>query len=208
MHLICSTIPFSLQMFCTPNLGDDDFDLNLLGQSKELCFTPQSGNHSNPTDLCYSSPDYWLPPQQNRLYSVMETAVTSQSSFARDSILESLQSIAPNFPPQEDLDVPDISVTNSLNSQPQTFSQSILSTGISVSKMYKQNGQTSLSTMVRQSPEPRQISPAPSTSSTVSPNKESSEDSDDSVPLAQVILLNNVVKYLGKWAVPVAEWSI
>ena len=171
-------------MFCTPNFGDDDFDLNLFGQSKEPCFSPQSGNHSNPTDFGFS-PDYWLPTQ-NSLYSVMDTAVTSQSSFARDSILESLQSIAPKFPPQEDLDVPDISVTNSLNSQQQSFSQSILSTGISVSKMYKQNGQTNLSTVVRQSPEPRQISPAPSTSSTVSPNKESSEDSDDSVPLAQV----------------------
>ena len=187
---IYSFNPMSFQMFCTPNFGDDDFDLNLLGQSKESCFTPQPGNHSNPTDLGYSAPDYWLPSQPIGQFSVMETAVTSQSSFARDSILESLQSIAPKFPSQEDLDIPDISVTNSLNSQPQTFSQSILSTGISVSKMYKQNGQTSLATTARQSPEPRQISPAPSTSSTVSPSKESSEDSDDSLPLAQVTTPN------------------
>ena len=172
-------------MFCTPNFGDDDFDLNLLDQSKELCFGLSSANHSN---LGYSS-GFW-PPAQNNLCSGMDLSVTSQSSFTRNSILESLESIAPKFPPQEDLDIPDISVTNSLNSN--TFSsQSILSSGFSTSQMYnKQNGQTSLTTMVKnpQAELGREISPAPSTNSTLSPRRESSEDSDDSVPLAQVIL--------------------
>ena len=170
-------------MFCTPNFGDDDFDLNLLDQSKELCFGLTSGNHINQNNTGFPS-EYWLPAQNN-ICSGMDVRVTSQSNFtARDSILESLESIAPKFPPQEDLDVPDISVTNSLNSQPNASgSQSIFSSGFSTSRMYKQNGQTSLATMIKQPPAG---SPAPSSSSTVSPRRESSEDSDDSVPLAQV----------------------
>ena len=183
--IIIWSVGFFFQMFCTPNFGDDDFDLNLLDQSKELCFNLNSGNHSNLGIIS----GYWPSAAQNLLCSQMDPPATSQqSSFSRSSILESLESIAPKFPPQEDLDIPDISVTNSLNSNV-GGSQSIFSSGFSTSQMYsKQNGQTSLSSMVKnQKTEfPNQISPAPSTNSTLSPRRESSEDSDDSVPLAQV----------------------
>ncbi|WAR13626.1 TOX3-like protein [Mya arenaria] len=109
-------------------------------------------------------------------------------SAPRDSILESLESIAPKFPPQV-MDLPDISVTNG-----HPTSSSAAAVSISTSQMYGNNqmtGSPPANNMSHNSSpvsNAMTVSPANSSTSNVTPPMESSEDSDDSVPLAQAKL--------------------
>ncbi|XP_052818752.1 TOX high mobility group box family member 4-like [Mya arenaria] len=108
-------------------------------------------------------------------------------SAPRDSILESLESIAPKFPPQV-MDLPDISVTNG-----HPTSSSAAAVSISTSQMYGNNqmtGSPPANNMSHNSSpvsNAMTVSPANSSTSNVTPPMESSEDSDDSVPLAQLV---------------------
>lgn len=136
-------------------------------------------------------------PQQRKFVqpSVPQNILLSRMmSVQRDSILESLESIAPKFPPQ-DVDLPDINVTNELQmtSTPATMA-------FSTAQMY---GQTSITTMSQTKPSSVERettpdgshgtagSPTGSSVSNATPPQESSEDSDDSVPLAQVSTLTS-----------------
>lgn len=131
--------------------------------------------------------------QRNNLpaTSVQSSLLSRMMSVPRDSILESLESIAPKFPPQ-DVDLPDISATNDLQTS------SAVSSGFTTAQMY---GQTNITTMSQIKPvtNDRETTPDGSHGTTGSPTgssvsnvsnrtppQESSEDSDDSVPLAQV----------------------
>lgn len=125
------------------------------------------------------------------------------------SVLESLnqnqQSVIPKFPPQNSLDVPDISVLNSVMSTSEnTFSTDTVTTsGTSDVDMYPGSiphqselmardhqplltiSQSQVTSQLGFHTTMKQGSPATS-NSTSSPSRESSDDSDDSVPLAQV----------------------
>lgn len=117
----------------------------------------------------------------------------------RDSIFESLENIAPKFPPQ-DVDLPDISSSGGMVPS----SASLISSGFSAAGLY---GQTDSNSMPRTHPDIgmhmsspvsfsdqqlgiHRVSPTTSSASNMSnasPPTESSEDSDDSVPLAQLV---------------------
>lgn len=137
----------------------------------------------------------FIPTSQN-------TLLTRMMSVPRDSILESLESIAPKFPPQ-DVDIPDISVTNGL--QMAASSAAVVTSGFSTGQIYGSANTTSpMNTNMTEreaSPSVTQGntgSPAGSSVSNMSnvtgtPPQESSEDSDDSVPLAQVCLLDSLI---------------
>lgn len=109
----------------------------------------------------------------------------------RDSILESLESIAPKFPPQ-DVNIPNIGTTNGLN-MPQMCS--LLdssgfpgnSSGSPRSHPNFPNLTFSSSTTTVQQSSTIRMSPMSSSILNASPSPESSEDSDDSVPLAQLV---------------------
>lgn len=125
------------------------------------------------------------------------------------SVLESLnqnqQSVIPKFPPQNSLDVPDISVLNSVMSTSEnTFSTDTVTTsGTSDVDMYTGSiphqselmardhqplltiSQSQVTSQLGFHTTMKQGSPATS-NSTSSPSRESSDDSDDSVPLAQL----------------------
>ena len=162
----------------------------------------------------HQSPSYNFLAQQNHLntappsnYLSNGTVVLSRNSFTgpsvtffgttpkmtthRDSILESLGNIAPKFPPPN-IDIPDISMTGSSN---MPVSSSVEFPGISATQMYGNANLTgSLSTAFSNiAPQSgvNTISPSNSSKSTSSPMRESSDDSDDSVPLAQVRKMAN-----------------
>ncbi|XP_041377089.1 thymocyte selection-associated high mobility group box protein TOX-like isoform X2 [Gigantopelta aegis] len=177
--------------FHTPSFGDEEFDLLPIGRPPN--------NNSLPPQTVSQTP-YTQQTMNNLDHNQPMTVASNMETRCSSTTLSGPPSLAPIFPPQN-FDVPDISVTNSvmpsasnsdnlfsrmgsmfpgINSQPFTEPAEPLST-ISRSQMTSQLGFQS--SVVQQS------SPAGS-NSTTSPTREStSEDSDDSLPLAQLMSL-------------------
>ncbi|XP_061197188.1 TOX high mobility group box family member 4-like isoform X2 [Saccostrea echinata] len=182
------------ETFHTPSF-DDDFDITSLN----LPPVTDSVSHPQPhPQTSFPAPQYsdFLPVQYN-VYSQQSTTPVSSVSPLNTA------AFTPIFPPQN-FDIPDISFTNNLNpsvssltsmammtssidngNQNSPFSQTTMASTVPT---MTNNAQISVIKMDNNFLEPnRETSPSQSTNS-VSPQRESSEDSsDDCLPLAQLM---------------------
>lgn len=187
---------FSFQPFHTPSFGDDDFNIPPIGLSDS------SLNYQSRTLHGQSVLDIEL---NNLTQPLSHSSDLSVDCSVLESLNQNQQSVIPKFPPQNSLDVPDISVLNSVMSTSEnTFSTDTVTTsGTSDVDMYPGSiphqselmardhqplltiSQSQVTSQLGFHTTMKQGSPATS-NSTSSPSRESSDDSDDSVPLAQV----------------------
>ncbi|KAL3859528.1 hypothetical protein ACJMK2_009744, partial [Sinanodonta woodiana] len=169
-------------VFHAPCFGDDDFDLESLTTCKSSTkFSAQTTQHS------IQPAAYTMSQAQGNMDLSQPSA--NQSGM---SILETLERLAPKFPPQ-DFDVPDISVTNS-----DLFSSSInnirlhsptVPNALILSNISSSVGGTNQGVSTGFQNHTGVSSPTSTGSNmTVSPLRESSEDSDDCLPLAQLAI--------------------
>lgn len=186
--------------FLELNPRNSEADINL--EKSPLSSAPVT-TYSQTVPTPVAHPNINLFHQQRKFIPTSQnTLLTRMMSVPRDSILESLESIAPKFPPQ-DVDIPDISVTNGL--QMAASSTAVVTSGFSTGQIYGSANTTTSpmnTNMAEREASPSVTqgntgSPAGSSVSNMSnvtgtPPQESSEDSDDSVPLAQVCLLGSL----------------
>lgn len=171
------------------NFTQNNLSAHVQTQNSQNQIQRQFVNQNNAANQEYYNQKYKLNYNRSPILSQIMSA-------QRDSILDTLESIAPKFPPQ-DMDLPDISVTNGLQTTPMS------NRGMSASHIFTSTPMaTNQSTLVSSGTAVAMtVSPTNSSTSNVSnvtPPLESSEDSDDSVPLAQVRLFPFFCHFLFK----------
>ncbi|KAJ8303368.1 hypothetical protein KUTeg_019764 [Tegillarca granosa] len=181
---------FVNETFHTPGFGEDDFDISVLN------FPAVSNNITHHTDTTqhFSQQQTLTHPLLGSMNIVYGQNSPTTVSCVPLNTMET--DVAPKFPPQN-FDVPDISITNSLNSTSDSVSCSVPSlytmNGGHMDSMTSSNRLTTIShSEVSEQlgfQSATKINSPDSSNSTTSPSRESSEDSDDSLPLAQLALL-------------------
>ncbi|OWF50881.1 hypothetical protein KP79_PYT13841 [Mizuhopecten yessoensis] len=162
------------ETFHTPSFGDEDFDINTLTLPPQVS---DSISHSENHQPGYTSQTVLShPPIGN-----MDLSEMSRNAMG--------DQIVPKFPPQN-FDVPDISITNSLQSTSTsngTYSSVSLNTNLVTSEPLRTISHADVQKQLGFHSVSNKGSQPTGGLNSVSPNRESSSsDSDDSLPLAQV----------------------
>ncbi|XP_036366743.1 TOX high mobility group box family member 4-B isoform X3 [Octopus sinensis] len=183
--------------FHAPSFGDEDFNIPPLGLADSALNYQTRALHGQQV----------LDIELNNLTQPLShSSDLSVDCSVLDSLNQNQQSLIPKFPPQNSLDVPDISVLNSVMSTSEsTYPTDTVTTSCptDLGGLYSANlshppelmqreqqplltiSQSQMTTQLGFQTAIKQGSPATS-NSTSSPSRESSDDSDDSVPLAQL----------------------